>query len=146
VQNISNILNGLLLLTVLLLSSANMAFSNNNNRFAPVVTSNVNTAKLKVIASFYPVYEFVRKVGGDKVDASVLVSIGVEPHDFDPTIQQIQSIESAILVYNGAGMEGAWINKVNPKFAIDTSKGLNLLTSNDQVHAPTDPHIWLDPY
>jgi len=43
-------------------------------------------------------------------------------------------------------METTWINKVNPKFAVDTSKGLNLLASNDpEIHAPTDPHIWLDP-
>jgi zinc transport system substrate-binding protein len=147
VQNISNMLNGLSLLTILLLSGANFAFSNNdNNRFIPV-RSNVNTPKIKVIASFFPIYEFVREVGGNKVDVSVLIPLGVEPHDFDPTIQQIQSVESpAILVYNGAGMEGAWINKVGPKFAIDTSKGLNILTSNDpKVHAPTNPRIWLDP-
>ena len=43
-------------------------------------------------------------------------------------------------------MESTWVNKVNPKFAVDTSKGLNLLASNDpEIHAPTDPHIWLDP-
>jgi ABC-type Zn uptake system ZnuABC Zn-binding protein ZnuA len=29
-------------------------------------TSNVNTPKTKVVASFFPVYEFVRKVGGEK--------------------------------------------------------------------------------
>jgi zinc transport system substrate-binding protein len=51
-----------------------------------------------------------------------------------------------MLVYNGAGMEATWINKVNPKFAIDSSKGLNLLSTKDpEIHAPTDPHIWLDP-
>ena len=146
-QNISNMLNGLLLLSILLLSGANAAFSNNNSRFTPVETSNINTPKTKVVASFFPVYEFVSKVGGDKVDMSMLVPIGTEPHDFDPTIQQIQSIEStSILVYNGEGMEGGWINKINPKFAIDTSKDIHLLTNNDpQIHASTDPHIWLDP-
>jgi zinc transport system substrate-binding protein len=43
-------------------------------------------------------------------------------------------------------MEATWINKINPKFAIDTSKGLNLLSTKDpEIHASTDPHIWLDP-
>ena len=61
------------------------------------------------------------------MDASVLIPVGAEPHDFDPTIQQIQNAQSAAaIVYNGAGMEATWINKVNPKFAIDSSKGLNL--------------------
>jgi zinc transport system substrate-binding protein len=106
-----------------------------------------NTSKIKVVASFFPIYEFVKKVGGEKVEASVLIPVGAEPHDFDPTIQQIQNAQSAsAIVYNGAGMEATWINKINPKFAIDTSKGLNLLSSNDpEIHAPTDPHIWLDP-
>ena len=105
----------------------------------------MNTPKVKIVASFFPVYEFVRKIGGDKVDASVLVPIGAEPHDFDPTIQQIQNAQSApALVYNGAGMEATWINKVNPKFAIDSSKGLNLLSTKDpEIHVSTDPHIWL---
>jgi zinc transport system substrate-binding protein len=154
VQKISNVLIGLLLLTILLVSDSSIASSTNTNTnttsndsstFAG--TSKVSTPKLKVVASFFPVYEFVRKVGGDKVDVSVLVPLGAEPHDFDPTIQQIQDVESAaILVYNGVGMEAIWINKVNPKLAVDTSKGLNLLANRDpEIHAPADPHIWLDP-
>ena len=109
--------------------------------------TNNNPSKIKVVASFFPIYEFVKKVGGEKVDASVLIPVGAEPHDFDPTIQQIQNTQSAAaVVYNGAGMESTWINKINPKFAIDTSKSLNLLSTKDpEIHASTDPHIWLDP-
>jgi zinc transport system substrate-binding protein len=145
-----NVLIGLLLIFILLVSSSGIVFSTNTNSTNPPTsaeTPNVSTSKLKVVASFFPLYEFLRKVGEDKVDASVLIPIGGEPHDFDPTIQQIQGVESAaILVYNGAGMEATWINKVNPKFAVDTSKALNLRGSNDpEIHAPTDPHIWLDP-
>jgi zinc transport system substrate-binding protein len=149
-REVSNLLIGLLLISILLVSSSGVVFSTNTNSTTSPTsaeTSNASTSKLKVVASFFPVYEFLRIVGGDKVDASVLIPIGAEPHDSDPTIQQIQGVESAaILVYNGAGMEATWINKVNPKFAVDTSKGLNLRGSNDpEIHAPTDPHIWLDP-
>jgi zinc transport system substrate-binding protein len=142
---------GMLFISTLLISSSSLGFSTNanstNSSTSAETTSKLSTPKLKVVASFFPVYEFVRKVGGDKADVSVLIPLGGAPHDFDPTIQQIQDVESAaILVYNGAGMETTWINKVNPKFAVDTSNGLNLLASNDpEIHAPTDPHIWLDP-
>ncbi len=62
-----------------------------------------------------------------------MIPIGAEPHDFDPTIQQISNAQTAdMVVYNGAGMESVWINKVNPKFAVDTSQGLNLLSSSDK--------------
>ncbi len=151
-REVSNFLIALLLISILLVSRSYVAFSDSannttNSHTSSGTTPNASTHKIKIVASFYPVYEFVKKVGGDKVDASVLVPIGAEPHDFDPTIQQIQGVESAaMLVYSGAGMESTWINKVNPKFPVDTSKGIHLLTSNDaQIHAPTDPHIWLDP-
>ncbi len=136
-----------LTLSIILVSNAGSSFSINSTNKSIANSDANNTSKIKVETSFYPIYEFVKQVGGDKIDASVLVPVGGEPHDFDPTIQQIQDVESAaLLVYNGAGMEAAWINKVNPKFAIDSSKGLQLLSSNDpKIHTPTDPHIWLDP-
>ncbi|MFZ0325754.1 MAG: zinc ABC transporter substrate-binding protein [Nitrososphaeraceae archaeon] len=136
-----------LMLAVILASNIGAAFSTSSSNTTSVISLTNNTSKIKVIASFFPIYEFVKKVGCDEVDASVLIPIGAEPHDFDPTIQQIQNAQSAAaVVYNGAGMETTWINKVNPKFAIDSSKGINLLSSNDpKIHAPTDPHIWLDP-
>ena len=141
--------NGILIilaLVVILVLSTKAVFSTNSNTTGETYRTN-NISKIKVIASFFPIYEFVKKVGGDKIDSSVLVPVGIEPHDFDPTIQQIQDVQSAaILVYNGAGMETTWINKVNPLLAIDSSKGINLLSSNDpKIHSPTDPHIWLDP-
>ena len=110
--------------------------------------------KIKVIASFYPIFEFVKKVGGDRVEVSSLIPVGIEPHDYEPTIQQVQNAETAdMLVFNGAGFEGQWLKSINTKFAVDTSKGLNLTGSTyghaggDDEHGRKllDPHIWLDP-
>jgi zinc transport system substrate-binding protein len=110
--------------------------------------------KIKVIASFYPIFEFVKKVGGDRVEVSSLIPVGIEPHDYEPTIQQVQNAETAdMLVFNGAGFEGQWLKSINTKFAVDTSKGLNLTGStygyagDDDEHSRKllDPHIWLDP-
>jgi zinc transport system substrate-binding protein len=145
-QRLSTVL-VVLALIVILASNKEAAFSTSNNNTTNATSGANNTSKIKVVASFFPIYEFVKNVGGDKVDAFVLIPVGVEPHDFDPTIQQIQNTQSAdMLVYNGAGMEATWINKINPKFAIDTSEGLNLLSTKDpEIHASTDPHIWLDP-
>ncbi len=121
--------------------------SNNTKASKSLYSGNPSNRQIKVVASFFPMYEFVKGVGGDRVQASVLIPIGVEPHDFDPTINQISTAQSAdLIVYNGAGMESLWINKINPKFAVDTSQGLSLLSSNDkEAHNGVDPHIWLDP-
>jgi zinc transport system substrate-binding protein len=136
-----------------ILSLPSQKFSNNNNNNNTNSSSinlkfdNSSKSIIKVVASFFPIYEFVKAVGGNKVQASVLIPIGAEPHDFDPTIQQISNAQTAdMIVYNGAGMESVWINKVKPKFAVDTSQGLNFLSSSDkEVHNTIDPHIWLDP-
>ena len=136
-----------LTLVVTLVSNTGVAFSISSNNTISAISGTNSTSKIKIVASFFPIYEFVKKVGDDKVDASVLIPVGAEPHDFDPTIQQIQNTQTAAaVVYNGAGMETTWINKLNPKFAIDSSKGLKLFSIKDpQSHASTDPHIWLDP-
>ena len=137
-------------------ASANQTKSNTSN--SPINSINtvttINTgqqsrqAKINVVASFYPIYEFVKAVGGNRINASVLIPIGAEPHDFDPTIQEIQKANSAnLLVYNGASMEEPWIHNLTPQNTVDTSKGIKLLANpNDpEIKGPNDPHIWLDP-
>jgi zinc transport system substrate-binding protein len=117
-------------------------------------SASIKLNKIKVIASFYPIFEFVKKVGGDRVEVSSLIPVGIEPHDYEPTIQQVRNAETAdMLVFNGAGFEGQWLKSINTKFAVDTSKGLNLTGStygyagDDDEHSRKllDPHIWLDP-
>jgi zinc transport system substrate-binding protein len=124
-----------------------MLATNSINTTQPsFISSNTNESRIKVVASFYPVYEFVKEIGGNKVDVTSLIPIGVEPHDFEPTIQQIQNAETAdLVVYNGAGLE-KWIDKINAKFKVEASQGLNLLMSNDTGNSGTyDLHVWLDP-
>jgi zinc transport system substrate-binding protein len=124
-----------------------MIATNSINTTQPsLISSNTNESRIKVVASFYPVYEFVKEIGGNKVDVTSLVPIGVEPHDFEPTIQQIQNAQTAdLVVYNGAGLE-KWIDKINAKFKVEASQGLNLLMSNDTGNSGTyDLHVWLDP-
>ena len=109
------------------------------------VQSRTNSSdRLVVISSFFPIDEFVKKIGGDVVQTSVLIPVGVEPHDFEPTINQIQMLNSAdVLVYNDLGLEN-WIQKINVMNKINASKGLNATYSDNRKIAP-DPHVWLDP-
>jgi zinc transport system substrate-binding protein len=59
--------------------------------------------KIKVITTMYPVYEFVKQVGGDKVDVVMLIPPGAEPHDWELTAKDIIQIKDAkIFAYHGA--------------------------------------------
>ena len=100
-----------------------------------------NTEPLKIFASFYPIYDFVKKIGKDKIDVSVIVPAGVEPHDFEPTAKQIIDMQKASAIFiNGAGFE-SWLKKLDNVPIIDLSKDLPL-EKNGQSY---NPHIWLDP-
>jgi zinc transport system substrate-binding protein len=135
-------------------SKANSSNSSSGGGIAGTVSGTTPASKIRIVTSFYPIYEFAKQVGGNKVEVSNLIPVGVEPHDYEPTVQQILTAQSSdILVYNGAGLE-PWIKKINAKFAVDTSQGLQLLQMSNEVNtrrgggAPgevVDPHIWLDP-
>jgi zinc transport system substrate-binding protein len=112
--------------------------------------------KLRVVASFYPLYEFLKNIAGDKAEISTLIPNGIEPHDWEPSANDILRLkESDIFVYNGAGME-PFVDKLinsgeynNVRF-VETTKGIDLIQTNDVHQKPDDhtaynPHVWLDP-
>ena len=103
--------------------------------------------KVRVVASFYPIFDFVKKVGGDRVEVSSLIPVGIEPHDYEPTIQQVQNAQTAdMLVINGGGFEEEWVKDIHAEFLLDTSAGLNLTGhAKEKRNGSIDPHIWLDP-
>src|ERR687892_699608 len=102
-------------------STSIIGINSNSSAIAMSKESNI-VSKLKVVASFYPIFEFVKKVGGDRVEVSTLIPVGVEPHDFEPTIQQIQNAQSAdIVFFNGLGFEGSWLNRINNDNIVDAS-------------------------
>ena len=115
---------------------------------------NSSNSQLKVLATFYPLYDFAQNVGGDKVNVSILVPETVDVHEFEPTPSSIEEVASAdVIVYNGAGLE-PWIQQVisaagNAKLVqVDSSQGIQLLPvpSEFQKNNQTvDPHIWLNP-
>ncbi len=78
--------------------------------------------KIKVYASFYPLYDFSLKIGGDRVEVVNMVPPGVEPHDWEPGPRLVAGLHAAdILVYNGLGLE-PWVEKITA--GIGTEKPL----------------------
>lgn len=101
----------------------------------------INEQKVVAIASFFPLYEFTKEIGREKVDVTLLVPSGVEPHDWEPTIKDLQLLQQAdVIIINGIGFEN-WIDNIDSINSdvkvVDTSIGISILES--------DPHIWLNP-
>lgn len=128
-----------LALLVLLISAAGCANNPGSQKS--------ETGKLNVCASFYPMYDFAKKVGGDKADVSLMVPAGTEPHDWEPSTSDIVALEKAdVFVYNGAGME-MWAQDILSSLGnksltvVEASKGVTFIAQG----ASSDPHVWLDP-
>lgn len=117
---------------------------------------------LPVVAAFYPLYEFSRSVGGDRVQASNLVAAGAEPHDFDPSPRDLERIRQArLMVYIPEfqpGLDKALETAKSPNLVVlDVLQGMDLLAAQEEEehaagkekagHEETghDPHVWLDP-
>jgi len=116
-------------------------------RFRPNLPSESSgLSKINVTATFYPLVEFTKQVGGETVIVTNLTRPGSEPHDFEPSPQDlVQLNNSDLLIFNGANFE-PWITQVSTSLSpnvkiVDSSSDISLL----MVNGTTDPHIWLDP-
>jgi zinc transport system substrate-binding protein len=127
--------------------------------------SSFSGKKLKVAASFYPMVEFTKQVAGDHAEVIGLIPAGVEPHDWEPSAQEMKLIKEAdVFVYNGiveGWAEAALKSAVNDKrMVVEASKGIDLLEGLVEEEEPAkkdgakveehhddghDPHVWLNP-
>lgn len=119
--------------------------------------SDIVEGKTNVVTSFYPLYDFAVKIGGDHASVVNLVPAGVEPHDWAPKSRDVSRInKSQLFIYQGAGFE-PWVPDFltsMPKDAavrvVETSKGLDLLKAAEEAGNKSeggefDPHAWLSP-
>lgn len=106
----------------------------------------VNNDKILVYTSFYPLYDFTQKIGGDKVEVINLVKPGDEAHHYEPTINQMTGLYDAdLIVVNGLGME-SWLTNINQTLTskiVDTSIGATVIerttnADNDHDHEEDD--------
>lgn len=113
---------------------------------APV---SVQDDKISIVVSFYALGEFAQGVAGNKANVYVLVPPGVEPHEWEPSPQDIVRITNAdVLLYNGAGFEG-WIDKAlkiigRKTTVIEATSELDLISISEDSMGK-NPHVWLDP-
>ena len=120
--------------------------------------TNIDNSKLQVISSFNSLHEFSQIVGQEKIDAVLLVPVGVEPHDWEPTIKDVQIMQkSDLIIINGMGFENWVDNLIENNYQgtiVDTSNGIKIDLSEEQHdeeqhdehrHLEGDPHVWLNP-
>ena len=118
-------------------------------------------ASTDVVVSIVPQKVFVEKIGGDKVDVTVMVEAGSSPHTYTPKPSQMKKLSQAKL-YLGIGVEfeevwlGKFANQNKDLLVFNTSLNIQKQTMEGEEHEQCknlhhhdhdelDPHVWVDP-
>lgn len=96
-----------------------------------------------VITSNFPLYDFVRAIGGERVDVTMLIKPGVESHSFEPTPKDMIAIEKADLFLYMGGESEAWVE------SLSKSGSVAMLECFEEEHDGhdhgADEHLWTSP-
>jgi zinc transport system substrate-binding protein len=138
----------------------------------PLPAADDTAGRLTVFASVLPIRTFVEQVGGERVDARVMVLPGQSPATYDPSPRQVAALaEAALYLRVGVPFEDAWMRRIraaNPEMVVvDLRQGLPLrpLEEHDHDHdhgdhdhdhdsgpgdadgsgEAMDPHVWTSP-
>lgn len=115
--------------------------------------------KLQVVTSIEPLSFFVKRIGGNNVDVSVMVPPGGNPHSYEPTPRQMVRLGNATLfikVGSGVEFELDWMQRflsLNRTLKLcNAVEGVRLLPiksdephEKNHHHGRNDPHYWLSP-
>ena len=99
--------------------------------------------RLNVVASFSILGDFVRNVGGDRVNVTALVGPDSDPHVYAPTPSDAKKVAEAKLVFvNGLGFEG-WL----PRLVKSAGGKASVVTATSgiaplKLGSDADPHAW----
>lgn len=122
----------------------------------------------KIVTTFLPVHLFTKAVVGDTGKVDILISPGMEVHDYQATPDDAKLLSEAnVLVENGLGIEeflsGLVANAGNSNLQqITASEGIEVIEGEHDEHEEEehdehkgeehghhheegDPHVWLDP-
>ncbi len=113
--------------------------------------------KIGVLVSILPQVYFVERVGGERVNVTVLVGPGQSPHTYEPTPRQMAEISGAQVFFRiGSEFEEGIVPKIRGLYPdleiVDTRENIEMISLLDHDHQSShahdtsiDPHIWLDP-
>ena len=87
----------------------------------------VSAEPLNVVVSTQVIADWVRQVGGDRVNVRALVPAGADAHILELTVSDIRAIADAdIVIINGAGLESAYLDVIeeNATYILDLAEAI----------------------
>lgn len=92
-----------------------------------------NDEKINVVATIYPQYDFSRQIAGDCANVTMLLGPGEESHTYEPTPQDIITIQNAdVFIYVGGESE-SWVDSILDSVDIGSMEIISLMECVDPV-------------
>ena len=118
---------------------------------APANSPN-DTARPSIVVTYSVLGALVSELVGDAATVSVIIPDGQDPHDFEPSAKDIETInEATLVVSNGLDFEEGLIESLTAAeergvahFIV--TDHLTTRDGGDSHTAATDPHVWLSPH
>ncbi len=104
-----------------------------------------------MVVTYSVLGDVVSQLVGDAADVQVLIPNGKDPHGFEPSAKNVETLNNAVLIVaNGAQLEEHLQHILNdakrsgvPVFVTADHVSTRMMTEDGT--AITDPHLWLDP-
>lgn len=109
-------------------------------------TSTKDNSKPSIVTTIFPIYDFVRAVGGEKVNIKMLIKPGTEVHSYDPVPSEIKSIYNADLFLYIGGESDVWVDKILGDKRVNSCALIECADILlEEHHNEYDEHIWTSP-
>ncbi|HHU53449.1 MAG TPA: zinc ABC transporter substrate-binding protein [Clostridiaceae bacterium] len=91
--------------------------------------------KLSIVTTIFPQYDFAKQIVGDKANVTMLLKPGLDGHSYEPTPQDIKTIQAGDLFIYTGGENDAWVDSIIESMgdqAPETMKILDLVDTLDE--------------
>ncbi|WP_409276893.1 metal ABC transporter substrate-binding protein [Pseudomonas defluvii] len=111
------------------------------------ITSLAQAKTIEAVASFTVIADMVHNVGGDHVHVTSLIGPNGDPHAYEPTPNDAQSLKKADIVFvSGLHLEG-WLDRLIKASGykdkpVVLSDGIKTRSMEEDGKRITDPHAW----
>lgn len=105
---------------------------------------------LKIVTSTTILADLASQIGGDRVHVQSLLPANADPHDYEPSPDDVIAIEDADLVILHGLQLDTWVDPLVESAQTDApvivaTQGIETIGSDDSHFSDGDPHVWFDP-
>ena len=142
---------------------------------SPGTAGSEDSGKIRAVATIFPEYDFLRQIGGDHLELTMLLKPGAESHSFEPTPADMITVsQSDLFVYVG-GDSDAWVETILESVDVSEKEIVTLMdcvetvaeedvegmethghahdhededptaADGDHEEAEQDEHVWISP-